>query len=90
MTRHAAAACQLPRTAFDGSAHPMARRLSWASGVALQKLWVRVNHPEVERMLAHDKLPMTRDPSWFRTSFLEPSAPTNWARTPTCGHTCEG
>ena len=49
VTRHAAAACQLPRTAFDGSAHPMARRLSAVMGPALQKLWERVHRTEVER-----------------------------------------
>ncbi|KAL1526818.1 hypothetical protein AB1Y20_015510 [Prymnesium parvum] len=75
VSRHAAAVCQLPRSAFDGSSHPVALRLTKAAAPALQKLWERVHMTETERLLAHDSLPMSRNPEWFRHSFLEPSAP---------------
>ena len=75
VTRHAAAACQLPRTSFDGSAHPMARRLASVVRPSLQGLWERVHRTEIERMLAHDGTPMRCNPDWFRASFLEPNAP---------------
>jgi len=75
VTRHAAADCQLPRSAFDGSSHPVALRLTKAQQPSLQALWEKVHRTEIERLLLHDKLPMNRNPEWFRSTFLEPSAP---------------
>ena len=75
VTRHAAAECQLSRSAFDGSSHPVALRMTAAHQPALQKLWVRVHQTEVERLLAGDTMPMTRNAEWFRSNFLEPSTP---------------
>ena len=48
VTRFAAAACQLPRSSFDGSVHPMARRLSAVMAPSLQKLWERCHLTEIE------------------------------------------
>ena len=77
VTRWAAAVSQLPRSAFDGSSHPVALRLTKAQAPSLQKLWERVHMTEVERLLAHDPMPMTRSPEWFRTTFLEAQTPTS-------------
>ena len=77
VTRHAASACQLPKKALDGSAHPIALRLTAVAKPSLQKLWVRAHRSEAERLAMRDALPMSRDPIWFRNTFLEASAPTN-------------
>jgi len=75
VTRFAAAACQLPRSSFDGSVHPMARRLSAIMAPSMQKLWERCHLTEMERMLKHDNLAMRVNPSWFRQTFLDADAP---------------
>lgn len=75
VTRHCAAACQLPRCAFDGSLHPVALRLTSVARPSLQTLWQRVHRSEEERKAKRDGLPMRCDPSWFRATFLESDMP---------------
>ena len=75
VTRHCAAACQLPRCAFDGSSHPVALRLTSVARPSLQMLWQRVHRSEDERKEKRDGLPMRCDPAWFRTTFLESDMP---------------
>ena len=75
VSRYAVSECQLPRGAFDGSAHPLARRLTEVQKPALADLWRRVHQTEVERIITKDTLPMSRNAAWFRNTFLEPNAP---------------
>ena len=75
VTRHSAAACQLPRSAFDGSAHAVAVRLTTVAKPSLQKLWERAQRTKEEREAVKDALPMRCDAAWFRSTFLEASAP---------------
>ena len=55
LTRHSAAACQLPRSAFDGSPHPVGVRLTTVAKPSLQKLW--------ERCAAQPAAPLTLTPT---------------------------
>ena len=75
VSRFAAMACQLPRSAIDGSSHPLAKRLSGVAEPSLQKLWERVHLTEEERAAKGDALPMRCSPSWFRNTFLVEDAP---------------
>merc|ERR1719284_1209611 len=77
VSRHAASACQMPRSALDGSNHPVALRFVGVSGPALQKLWERCFRSKAERDAANDSLPMRCDEAWFRTTFLDASAPSS-------------
>jgi len=75
VSRHAASSCQMPRSALDGSKHPVALRFVGVSEPALQKLWERCFRSKAEREAAHDSLPMRCDDMWFRTTFLDAGAP---------------
>ena len=75
VTRHAAAECQLPRGAFDGSSHPVALRLTRVQRPSLLALWQRCHKTEVERLVGDDDLPMRCNPTWFAEQFLEADAP---------------
>ena len=76
VTRHSASACQLPRSAFDGSSHPFAVRLTTVAKPSLQKLWERSHRTKEERDAVKDALPMRCDAAWFRATFLEATTPT--------------
>ena len=75
VSRYAAAECQLPKSAFDGSSHPVAVRLTDQMRPNLQRLWERVHRTEVERLLMNDKFSMEKNPKWFAKLFLDASAP---------------
>jgi len=77
VTRHAASACQLPKKAIDGSSHPIAHRLAAVKKPSLQKLWWRSHQTMAQRTKARDPLPERCDPSWFRKTYLEPTAPSS-------------
>ena len=75
VSRFAASECQLPRGAFDGSTHLLAKRLTKSQRPLLKALWQRVNMTEVERLVTAEKMAMRNDVEGFRTTFLEPDAP---------------
>ena len=77
VSRHAASACQMPRSALDGSKHPVALRFVGVSGPALQKLWERCFRTKAEREAVNDSLPMRCDEVWFRNTFLDACAPSS-------------
>ena len=75
VTRHSAAACQMPRSAFDGSPHALGVRLTTVAKPSLQKLWERCGNTKEQREALKDALPMRCDAAWFRGTFLEESCP---------------
>lgn len=77
VSRHAAAACQMPRSALDGSLHPVALRLRKVAKPSLEGLWKRSHLTQEKRDNSGDKLPMRCNPQWFRQMFLEETAPLN-------------
>ena len=66
LTRHSAAACQLPRSAFDGSPHALGIRLTTVAKPSLQKLWERCANSKEAREAIKDALPMRCDAAWCR------------------------